>query len=166
MSAIIPKQETILANLRTQLLGIDGTASYNNAILNVYRRNMDIGTDIQEHMCPCLTIEPQETYFTSMTGEQMTAGNTISGIADGLIVNIRGYVFTATDTDDGGTLQQDMIKLAADVIMAIYSDITLSGAALSTTLLNQSDYFDYKKRLGVFNLQISIKYDFYPALNP
>jgi len=166
MSVITPKQETILANLKTQLEGIDGTGSYNNDVKTVTRRLMDPDRLGKNNM-PALLIMPLESSFTAMTGEEMTAGSTIESIADGFAIEILGYVTSDTDTNDEGLLQKEMIKLFADIVLAVYTDITLSGSATAITLISHSNYFDYyEENIGIIVIRFAIKYDFSPAINP
>jgi len=165
MPAITPKQITILNTLKTQLSNINGTGSYNTTLAQVTRFFKRV-EDVTADRLPCIIIIPESTAFAFKMNDYKTAGNSELDPADGWRVLLVCYIRAEHDPLEESRLQDDLIRLYADIELCINADPTISGYALQTRLINEQMSFDYQEMTGILVCELSIKYDFDPGVDP
>jgi len=116
---------------------------------------------------PMIILEPLGSNFTYKTNNFKTTGNALMDPEDGWQIALYCYIKPQFDPfDDSSVLQDDLIKLYADIELCIDSDRTLSGNIIQMRLLNEQMTFDDKDGIGILAIMLSLKYDFEPGVDP
>jgi len=81
-------------------------------------------------------------------------------VTSGWPILVVGYVSTNRDTDKAGLLQQELIKMWNDIVIAMQVDRTRGDYALSTVPVMRSKIVDWENNFGGVGIKYIIKYDF------
>lgn len=165
--SITPKKISILNALKTTLEGIDGTGNYNTTVKHVSRRYEPL-MEIPPQKFPYISIFPQEASYIGLSNTMLTTGTDMDDIFNGFMVNTFGYVQVNADTGNDYLLQDALIELEADIIMAVMNNDTLTSTVDYIVPTGSAYIFASRQAdvVGVVMVTFSIKYDFDPKTNP
>jgi len=161
--SITSAQENIMQDIVTTLQNIDGATYYNLDLgSRVYRMYIDptaIG-----NFPYAVVFDEYDCTITPLTANELTVGDDQLDVTSGWPILIVGYVSANRDTDREGLLQQDLIKMESDIIIAMAVDRTRGGYALSTVPVMRSKIVDWENNFGGVGIKYIIKYKFNPSI--
>jgi len=160
--SITNKKEQILAYIKaTALALINGAGNFNYTTGQISRKMLEYTKLEMEDDKIYLSVTAQNTtrYSIVHNDNSMTVGNP-TDIDSGFMVTIVGFMNIYNDPGDEGLVQQALVKMESDIVLAMTKTLDMGGLCYYVFPVESSPLVDYENNKCMIFVTFAIKYDF------